>query len=838
MDGDSGEVPTGRDRYEDRGVLGRGGMSEVRLAFDRYLERTVAMKVLSWWHGDSRRARRRFLKEIWITARLTHPGIISLYDRGAFEDGRPWYTMPVVRGKTLRTVIRELHRDIEGRNWPGTDAPRGWTLRRVVDTLRKLCDAVAYAHRQHEIIHRDLKPANLMVGAFGEVQVMDWGLAKVLGEPVLDPGDPEDSPPLESEFDISSSDADLPVGIFGSETDVNTIYGDIVGTAAYMSPEQARGELDALGPPSDVYCLGACLWTILVDAVPFEGETRNGVLMRLNRGDLPSLEEARRPDGPPVPPELARITAKAMASKPADRYADAGELATELALWLDGARRRQEALAIVEQAEGRAPRVLQLRGEAAALREEAARMVADLPPQAPAERHAPAWALEDRATAIEREAATAEAGYVQLLRSALNTMPTLPEAHDRLAELYKGRVLDAERRRDFDAVARYDALLADHDRGGYARFRQGLAAVSLHTDPPGAMVDVLRYEEIGRRLVPTPVETIGPTPIEAHSLPHGSYLFEIRHRDRPTVCYPVFLERDEHWDGVPPGEREPLPVPLPTRGDLPEDMVYVPPGWCWIGGDPLAIESFPRMRIWIDGFLIGRHPVTAGEYLAYLEALDAEGRSEERAERTPSSRSYGLESWAAEEDEAPLVLGSTASADAWQPKEPIVLVSRVDAFHYARWRAERDGRPVRLPHELEREKAARGADARPFSFGHYFHPSWARIASSASVPAPALVTAYETDQSPYGVRGLTGNTRDLCGNEWTPLPPVEHGGRLAVAKELLTLARHSDPQLVTAGRGGAWQATVDGSRAAGRLASGRHTRSGFVGFRLAQSLTA
>ncbi|MFT3765091.1 MAG: serine/threonine-protein kinase [Minicystis sp.] len=184
--GDSGAVPRGAreaprlpGRYEDLGPIAGGSFGEVRRVRDTLLDRVVAMKLLHAEHAARSHVRRRFLVEAQITAQLQHPGIVAVYDRGELPDGRIWYTMKEVRGRTLGAVIDDLH--AAGTAEAFVTTPSGWTFRRVVDAFARIAQAIAYAHSRG-LVHRDLKPENLMVGEFGEVLVMDWGLARRIGE--------------------------------------------------------------------------------------------------------------------------------------------------------------------------------------------------------------------------------------------------------------------------------------------------------------------------------------------------------------------------------------------------------------------------------------------------------------------------------------------------------------------------------------------------------------------------------------------------------------------------------------------------------------------------------
>jgi serine/threonine-protein kinase len=325
-------------RYELAGELGRGGMGAVLRGRDPLLNRDLAVKVLAERHRENPALRRRFLEEAQVAAQLQHPGIVPVHDLGTLPDGRPFFAMKLVEGRTLADLLAE-------RPSPAHELPR------FVQVFEQVGQAVGYAHSRR-VLHRDLKPANVMIGAFGEVQVMDWGLAKVLDRPS----------PGRQQRDVPAPVADAP----GSD---QTRPGTRMGTPAYMPPEQARGE--PADERSDVFGLGAILCEILTGRPPYSDADPRRLLARAEQGGLG--EAFARLDGCGADAELIALAESCLAPSPAERPADGGAVAAAVGAYLGGVQERLRlaelgrAAAQARAAEERKRRRWQLAGAAALL---------------------------------------------------------------------------------------------------------------------------------------------------------------------------------------------------------------------------------------------------------------------------------------------------------------------------------------------------------------------------------------------------------------------------------------------------------------------------------------
>jgi serine/threonine protein kinase len=300
-----------KKRYIVLQEIARGGMGKVLEVEDTELRRAVALKVLRKELLGRRDVVERFLEEAQITGQLEHPNIVPVHEMGVDGAGNLYFTMKLVEGMSLAEVLLKLR---EGNR----DVHREFPMIKLLDIFLKICEGIAFAHNKG-VIHRDLKPANIMVGKFGEVQVMDWGVAKVVGR----------------EF-THEHDSGIVVTDRLDYGSIHTVMGSIIGTPSYMSPEQARGDLDEIGPATDIFSLGVMLYEMLSLRSPWTGKSSDEVLEQV-RETTPVRPSERNPEIE-IPGELERLCLKCLEKDPGDRVETAKELAGNIRNFIEGRR--------------------------------------------------------------------------------------------------------------------------------------------------------------------------------------------------------------------------------------------------------------------------------------------------------------------------------------------------------------------------------------------------------------------------------------------------------------------------------------------------------------------
>jgi len=750
------------ERYVYVGELGRGGMGRVDAVFDRALGRTIARKSVLSDRGHPA----LLVAEAQICAQLEHPSIVPVYDVGADESGAPHYTMRVVRGRTLRQVLSD-------NETPGKPHLGSFQL---LGILRQVCLVVDYAHSRG-VIHRDLKPENIIVGEFGEVYVLDWGVAHVA----------EASDIRRSRGEIFNLDA--------------------VGSLGYMAPEQALGEpIDAR---TDVFALGVILFEVLNGERPFEDSNIESIRDRIS-SPITRLRGARR-----ITPAFDHLVTSCLEPWPRDRPASARVLAEAIEAFLDGERaraeREREATAYAREGERAREAFEALDAEARRLQERADGLLETIRPWEPVERKQGAWALAQEGRRLASEAARALARAEAAFTRALGRVPDHPDARRGLTALYFRQFEAAEARGDHELMAQYLDLARAYDDGTLGLELADRGALLVDTAAPEVVV--ARYEPYGVLLQCGAPRAVGR---EACIIDSGSYLITARHEGR-EVRYPLMIDR---------AKIHRLGLRFPAAGEVPDGMILIP------GGPFLAYPSRAKRptRCELSDFAIGRYPITFRAYIEFLESIADPG---ERERRTPG---HGREfdplivrdergGWRI----SPRCVEGEARRRVPPEREldlPVHEISWYDAVAYTLWLTLREGRPFRLPTDLEWEKAARGADGRGFPMGNQLDSSFAKLRESRpEASQPEVVGMFEDDCSPYGVRDLAGGVADWTSTslDGSPLPdPSEEGTSAADQRQAIW-------------RGGTWGTTAAASRAMRYSQMLRH-RSVLVGFRVALSL--
>ena len=761
------------DRYELGEELGKGGGGRVVRAFDRVLGRYVAMKIMR--PEPERRAERlaRFMAEAQTTGQLEHPNIVPIYDFGTLTSGDVYYTMREVRNTSLRKVLSQIR---EGDD----SALAEYSLQRMMRLLEQVCLALGYAHAQG-VVHRDLKPDNIMLGDYGEVLLMDWGLAR--------------------HFDLShlGDDAEL------------TAAGKTMGTPAYMPPEQARGELDEVDALSDIYSVGAILYEILTLEPPFVGDSPLEVMFKVVEADL--IAPSARSPFRDIPEELERICLRALAPPKHLRFQSAKALFQALDEWVEGLQPREAARRATDgEAWGRRYRMLRKEGEALMMRVRTTQSAIE--PWAPIVQKRALWSLEDRLHRFNLESARAFGHAVANFTQALVYMPDNIQARDGLADLYWARCEQARQEDDPINALYFKALVYQYDdRGHYKKLLSEQRELHIVSEPPGAEIELSWVRERDRRFVIKQSDSLGPAPISLDELATGRYLLSASLPDRPAVRYPLHLDRTPSAS---------ITIPLPRSSCYLEGFVLIPRGPFLCGGDPKAFNPSPEREVELDSFFCSIFPVTFREYLAWIDALYQVDPDRARSHVPQLRNAEGALAYLDRQSgkwtpDAILIEGPARQRyphDAGHEWElPVIGINHQDATAYASFRAEQSGFPLRLPSREELEKAGRGTDGRFYTWGNRFDATFCKMRTSRAEPTQLEpVGSFLHDVSPFGVRDLSGGVQEWCGAE----------GHEAIEHPVF---------------GGSWSQDDRASRLAGSIQILATSRTASIGMRLVYSLS-
>ena len=719
-------LPT--EQYEYLGLLGSGGMGNVLRVRDLKLNRIIAMKVLHTHHLTNPIERTRFLEEAQIEAQLQHPSIVSVHEVGILPSKHIYFTMREIRGVPLKHHIEHRENPIEKRVM-------------LLQALRRICEAVGYAHNRG-VVHCDIKPSNIMTGSYGEVWLVDWGIARLIH-----------MQQVEHE----------PVYLIHNE---HSFSDDITGTPLYMSPEQASGFNEELKPTSDIYALGVILYQIIVGEYPYPKIPMNALLEKVRYGTIlpfPSHKNEHE-----LPSALVEICKKALSFLPKERFQDGQEMALALQEWLDGSKNQEKAHLLIQQGLEREKESLDLLFNLDVEYEAIQVSIQSLKEHGPEQSFHDLWKQEEECTQKRKQSSKKWRQAEQLFISAITYCPDLPQTNLALALFYfrahKNAQHTHEQERLLEALEKHTyALPFSHpQKNTLLDYITGNGWLTLHTYPQDATVLLEEYTIENRRMIPVHQYTLGTTPLIKISVPMGSYRLRIQKEGFEDVLYPIKINRLQHWDGIPPGKKTSQSIWLPPKGSLSENECYVPAGYFLYGGDKTIDKHQALETIWLDGFIIAQYPFSNRQYITLLnQAYDKQDQDVENIQPRIHTQDGLHVACYGRDEQRYFIIQKDLDGDMWDIDWPVICLTYDSICTAIDIYSQQKQQSYTLPSEEQWEKAARGVDGRLYPWGNHFHNTWTHCSTSKpNVHGPIRIGSYSTDVSPYGVFDMGGNVRE------------------------------------------------------------------------------
>jgi serine/threonine-protein kinase len=697
------------NRYKRGQTLGNGGLGEVTACEDVVLGRTVAVKSGhdKGFEVDAYSARVILSREAKIISSLEHPNIIPIYDAGVDSQRGPYYVMRQVTDTSLELILHQRRH--------GEGNPHDYALHRMLRYFLQVCNAVDYAHHRG-VIHCDIKPANILLGDYGEVLLVDWGLAQSRNHPM---------------------------GVRG-------------GTLGYMAPEQMDPHVERFDERTDVFALGAILYEILCGVPAFE-EARSSDITTVGKDPFkiyrlpapPSSVEARLE----VPPEVDQACMEALAVRLEERLKTVRELSDAIEDWIEGSKERERKRLEADKSADAGDELAERYHEFVESRPEKLTVYralrADVVPWAGASDKQDLWDAEDIVRVTDALQVRTFQSAVSAYERALDAVPNHVRSRRGLARLYWAELQRARARGDsLDQIA-YEQLLREVDDGTFVRELARDGSLEVTIGPHAGKVTLAMLAERERRLIATNAEAI--TAATTRELPAGNYLVTATVGTSDTVVsWPVDIE---------PGTRRVLAIDPPAPGVIGRGEVYIPGGAARLGGDPLSTETEELFVVDVPAFVIQRFPVTFEQWFEFLDDLRATNPMfvEAHVPRT----TLGMPTW--RRTGADWVASSVPA----QPLDPHLLpvfgISAESGEAFAAWLSKKEGRKWRLPTEIEWEKAGRGTDGRLYPWGDHFDATFCKMRDSRpGQPLAEPIGAFQSDISPYGVHDLAGGVADWC----------------------------------------------------------------------------
>lgn len=747
-------------RFSGVKTIGLGGIGSVLSGHESSLKRDIAIKILRPAYRSKKKFLNRFIREARATAQIEHPNIVPVHELGVMDELGVYFTMKKVEGENLRTIIYKIN---EGR----PEYVTKYTRNRLLEIFIAACNGVAFAHSKG-IIHRDLKPANIMIGDFGEVLVMDWGLVKYIGDERLSDED--------QKIDLETNIADLGV----MDDSMITLDGSISGTPAFMAPEQASGKINEIDERSDLYSLGAILYTILtLKSSPFDERlTTNEVLSHVVNNYF-SPPRKRSPKLK-IPKELEAICLKAMRLHKTERYVSVNNLIRDVRNFMENypveaypvplttrlaklCRRRPlipsvlvvsiftflTAMAMYYiESNTRTLTYLKLadyninQGNAYLVRAKNTYLnIHSGTVQAENEIHPEKkYKLREELTKLEAEFNN----QYDLAIEYLSRIEALGLKHEQitssLARIYRNRLefsiltgnynetrkliemLRLRRRKAFYDIIENDSQLCESVK----MIIQSEGKLSVNSTPSDVRVTGYRVDNF-HDFDPVNYESIfsAQTPLENKKLANGSYILIFKKSELPEIRYPLQIVR---------GKFEKIDVFIPAI--IPNGMAYIPAGTVSLDAQ-IRESQFSSNKVFVPGFYIKKHKVSFGEYLLFWKNLVSQ------SDRRKFMGKFVSES----EDRSFMNLWDKEGVlrEPFKPDMPVIGITGQAAKAYCLWLSEKIKMDCQLPSSYEWERAAlRVADRKVELSGEPYK-------QSAEAKQQRSKTAQEIEQTPSEV---------------------------------------------------------------------------------------
>jgi eukaryotic-like serine/threonine-protein kinase len=788
VDAIGGSGPGGLTKYDFNEMLGKGGMGQVLLVTDNDIRRRVAMKLLLPYHRENPQLVERFLDEVQIAGQLEHPNIPPIYDMGSVNE-EPFFTMRLVEGDTLRQVLDRL-RDGD------KETQEEYTLIRRLQIFQQLCMGMAYAHEK-AVVHRDLKPANVMIGAFGEVLIMDWGLAIVIGQTPSTNLSEETAEPSQSARVTTTR-----FGLCGDQTS-----NSVNGTPAYMSPEQARGDNDQIRQSSDIYSLGAMLYELLTLQVPLRGKTTLETMLKIGRV-VPEAPSSRGSVyGLTIPEVFDEICLKALNKEAGDRYSSALEFAEEVQTFIDGSRERErrqkEALEHISRGYEYTRSYFKVRSTVEQVRRARRKLQKKIPSYAPLEDKRSLWELDERIDTLEQDQTRFYESSHDNFDAALGIDSEDRSAREAKADLFWEYFRLAEDRGDRDGARHFRARVEAFHDGKYDHRLNNAGTVYFKFSPIPDRLHLSSLEEKDHVLVEHGSRSIDADCKNLEDLSPGHYVLRAWKEAMAPLTIPLHLKRAE--DLV-------IEQSFYSKDEIPAAFVIVAGGHGNLGGDLQAPSSLPRTGVSVRDFLLAKDPVSAREYLDFVNAVARHDRAQALS-KVPRVKANTEPLWTPGVDGLFDLSKQSFQGAPWNPDWPIFGLSYGDAVGYCHWRTKLGKKTFRLPTETEWEWAARGPAGLFFPWGQRFESNFCKMKlSREGYPMPEAIGTFDTDCSPFGIRDMSGGVHEWCTSEF------------------------DEERAMVVLRGGAWVSKAARCRAAARIGDQPYDRHVSYGFRMAQDL--